>query len=238
MKNRQLVLSVLLLVISNVSLAGWEDVRPILQSFQPLQVQEDPIALNGSTINIYYVDLQGDSVLKWTAKELQSRLGELEGVVQPSVGLLHRWNEHPSSSPDNVVIYLGLWQDLSGVFRAGDYAQFHTPPQEEEYYIWVQKHHEYEQSIFVTAMTIRGMNYAVTSLWKAVDQQTVTTSIERAVIVDFPFFPKRQAAVFIHFGGVLWPHPKDPTDQRGLARDLITLGENCLLSNFCGGLTL
>jgi hypothetical protein len=176
------------LLTGSATFAGWETVQPRIQLIEPITV--NPIVLNGRVIRIYYVSENMDSALAWTAGELQSRLDECEGVLTPSVELIKRWREHPYYEASDQIVYLGLWEDLhADPFQEAEVPFFDVAPEPEGYYIIAKDH-----NTFLTATTVRGMNYAVTSLWKAVDQQAQTSSLKKAVVVDYPFFPKRQVS--------------------------------------------
>jgi hypothetical protein len=158
----------------------WENVQPSVQQYQNPTGMDLPIA----RARIYYV---GDTL--WAAHELEWQLDHLPNPVDayvpprgyPARGVM------PPPQQNERIITLGLWSSSLQWFLETDYPQFHMAPDSEEYYVFVDPNSPF---IHITASTIRGLNYAVTSLWQAICTGTPPT-IGAGAIRDFPFFPKR-----------------------------------------------
>jgi len=185
MKKAMIGVIALLWVIGvlSPSYADWHDVHPSIQQIEPVAGALDlPPQANNLTI-VYF----GDS-LAWAAAELAHQLSFVAVEADTHSTLLAEYCPSDVVFPNGSNIRLGMWSTASECFQSSGEQMFQLPPENEGYYIWIEYGH-----IYLTASTLRGMNYAVTSFSQALDVDTVTgdVTINQARIKDFPTSPRR-----------------------------------------------
>ncbi len=192
-----------LLSILSAAVAGWNDVTPTMQ-YMTNWINNTPQINLTNTITITW---EGDSTVEWAAEELAYQLGR---IGHQDIRLLEvdtTYYQNPPTS-DHIIIHiayldapssgqmhnvfdaLGLWVGRGGgaidpegytilvndTIDARPIYNFHHP--------WLRA--------LLTASSPRGLNYAVTSFWQAIDSTGGQQwAIETGHCIDYPTFPRR-----------------------------------------------
>ena len=169
------------------SFAGWDDVRPWIRGIFPRN-GERPL----QNVTIVF----DSEASEWPSNELRTQLEQL-GAEVIYFGVLPPNGRPIPLGVNGSVVRIGLWDSMHSIFEQSGRVEFQVHPPQDGYYVIVNPN---SASISITASSVRGLNYAVTSFWQAADVVGQDIRISGADIVDCPYFAKRWIANFHRLG--------------------------------------